>query len=116
MPSTVTAEAAKISGLTQVRFKNITQSLANNLTDIAFTDAFLAVEVDRPSTASGVHLITEDDDGLTWSVERKRPRTVIKFSGTLVHHTHHRDLRSATISAFAHLVFGYSTCCCGLTW
>ncbi|KAJ7926924.1 kinase-like domain-containing protein, partial [Mycena leptocephala] len=77
-------------------------------TNIAFTDAFLAVEVDRPSTASGVHLITENDDGLTWLVERKRPSTVIKFSGTLVHHSHRRDLRSATISAFAHFVFGYS--------
>lgn len=108
MHSTVTAKAAKISELTQVRFKNIAQALANNLKDIAFTDVFLAVEVDRPSTASGVHLITENDDGLTWLVERKRPSTVIKFSGTLVHHSHRRDLRSATISAFAHFVFGYS--------
>ncbi|KAJ7300990.1 hypothetical protein DFH08DRAFT_724777, partial [Mycena albidolilacea] len=31
-----------------------------------------------------------------------------KFSGTLVHHTHRRDPHSATTSAFAHLVFGYS--------
>ncbi|KAJ7925694.1 kinase-like domain-containing protein, partial [Mycena leptocephala] len=72
------------------------------------TNAFLAVEVDRPSTASGVHLITENDDDLTWFVERKRPSTVITFSGTLVHHSHRRELRSATISAFAHFVFGYS--------
>jgi hypothetical protein len=84
------------------------QSLSNTSTDIAFTDAFLAVEVDRPSIASGVHLITENNDGLTWLVERKRSSTVTKFSGTLVHHSHRRDLRSATISAFAHFVFGYS--------
>ncbi|KAJ7708009.1 hypothetical protein B0H14DRAFT_3172661 [Mycena olivaceomarginata] len=77
-------------------------------TNIAFTDAFLAVEVDRPSIASGVHLITENNDGLTWLVERKHSSTVTKFSGTLVHHSHRRDLRSATISAFAHFVFGYS--------
>ncbi|KAJ7826519.1 kinase-like domain-containing protein, partial [Mycena leptocephala] len=77
-------------------------------TNIAFTDAFVAVEVDHPSTASGVHLITDNDDGLTWLVERKRPSTVTKFSGTLVRHSHRRDLRSATISAFAHFVFGYS--------
>ncbi|KAJ6566837.1 kinase-like domain-containing protein [Mycena capillaripes] len=77
-------------------------------TNIAFADAFLAVEIDRPSIASGVHLITENDDGLTWLVERKRPSSVIKFSGTLVHHSHRKDLRSATISAFAHFVFGYS--------
>ncbi|KAJ7938507.1 kinase-like domain-containing protein [Mycena leptocephala] len=79
-------------------------------TNIAFADAFLAVEVDRPSVASGVHMITDDDDGLTWLVERKRPSTVTKFSGTLVHRSHRKDLCSATISAFAHFVFGYSKC------
>ncbi|KAJ7928313.1 kinase-like domain-containing protein [Mycena leptocephala] len=77
-------------------------------TNIAFADAFLAIEVDRPSTASGVAQITDTEEGLTWLVERKRPTTVIKFSGTLVHRSHRRDLRSATISAFAHFVFGYS--------
>ncbi|KAJ7895786.1 kinase-like domain-containing protein [Mycena leptocephala] len=77
-------------------------------TNIAFADAFLAIEVDRPSTASGVAQITDTEEGLTWLVERKRPTTVIKFSGTLVHCSHRRDLRSATISAFAHFVFGYS--------
>ncbi|KAJ7885239.1 kinase-like domain-containing protein [Mycena leptocephala] len=77
-------------------------------TNIAFADAFFAIEVDRPSTASGVAQITDTEEGLTWLVERKRPTTVIKFSGTLVHCSHRRDLRSATISAFAHFVFGYS--------
>ncbi|KAJ7839820.1 kinase-like domain-containing protein, partial [Mycena olivaceomarginata] len=67
-------------------------------------------EVDRPSVASGVPLIPENSDSLTWLTERKRPSSVIKFSGTLVHHSHCRDLRSATISAFAHFVFGYSKC------
>ncbi|KAJ7092527.1 kinase-like domain-containing protein [Mycena crocata] len=79
-------------------------SVDNN---IMFTDAFLAEEVDRPSTASGVPLITEDD-GLTWLVEQKRPTNVIKFTGTLIHHIHRRDLRSATISAFSHFVYGFS--------
>jgi hypothetical protein len=55
-------------------------------------------------------LIPENSDSLTWLTERKRPSSVIKFSGTLVHHSHRRDLRSATISAFAHFVFGYSKC------
>ncbi|KAJ7029123.1 hypothetical protein C8F04DRAFT_900212, partial [Mycena alexandri] len=31
-----------------------------------------------------------------------------KFSGTLVHRSHRKDLRSATIYALAHFVFGYS--------
>ncbi|KAJ7835175.1 hypothetical protein B0H14DRAFT_3707190, partial [Mycena olivaceomarginata] len=75
---------------------------------IAFADAFLAVEVDRPSTASGVARIADGEEGMTWLMERKRPTTVIKFIGTLVHRSHRRDLRSATISAFAHFVFGYS--------
>lgn len=61
-----------------------------------------------PSTASGVPIITDEDDGLTWLIERKRPSTVIKFSGTLNHRSARRDMRSATISALAHFVFGYS--------
>ncbi|KAJ7092241.1 kinase-like domain-containing protein [Mycena epipterygia] len=76
--------------------------------NIAFADAFLALEVDRPSTASGVPIITDEDEGLTWLIERKRPSTVIKFSGTLNHRSARRDMRSATISALAHFVFGYS--------
>ncbi|KAJ6598517.1 hypothetical protein B0H10DRAFT_1959433 [Mycena sp. CBHHK59/15] len=76
--------------------------------NITFTDAFLAIEVDRPSMASGVAIITEEAEGMTWLVERKRLTTVIKFNGTLVHSSHRKDLRSATISALAHFVFGYS--------
>ncbi|KAJ7156232.1 kinase-like domain-containing protein [Mycena filopes] len=77
--------------------------------NIEFTDAFLAVEVKQPSKASGLASIPEgQEEGLTWLVERKRPTTVIKFSGTLVHHTHRTDLRSATISAFTHFVYGFS--------
>ncbi|KAJ6486042.1 kinase-like domain-containing protein [Mycena vitilis] len=76
--------------------------------NIAVADAFLAVEVENPSTASGVASISEGEEGLTWLVEHKRPTAVIKYSGTLVHHSHRKDLRSATISAFAHFVFGYS--------
>ncbi|KAJ7087588.1 kinase-like domain-containing protein [Mycena belliarum] len=68
----------------------------------------LTVEVKKPSKASGVIAIAEDGEGLTWLVEHKRPTTVIKFSGTLVHQSHRTDLRSATVSAFAHFVYGYS--------
>ncbi|KAJ6449509.1 kinase-like domain-containing protein [Mycena vitilis] len=76
--------------------------------NLEFADAFLAVEVKNPSKASGVIAIAEDGEGLTWLVERKRPTTVVKFSGTLVHQSHRTDLRSATVSAFAHFVYGYS--------
>ncbi|KAJ7845590.1 kinase-like domain-containing protein [Mycena olivaceomarginata] len=77
--------------------------------EVSFADAFLAVEIKKPSKASGVASIPdEQEEGLTWIVERKRPTTVIKFSGTLIHHSHRTDLRSATISAFAHFVYGYS--------
>ncbi|KAJ7884219.1 kinase-like domain-containing protein, partial [Mycena leptocephala] len=78
------------------------------LSDKVDTDAFLAQEVDMPSVASGVSIITEEDTGLMWLVERRRPVSVTKFSGTLVHTSARRDLRSLTISAFAHFVFGYS--------
>ncbi|KAK7041172.1 kinase-like domain-containing protein, partial [Favolaschia claudopus] len=45
---------------------------------------------------------------LTWLVEHRRPITVTKYSGTLVHTSIRRDLASLTISAFAHYVFGDS--------
>ncbi|KAJ6592109.1 kinase-like domain-containing protein [Mycena vulgaris] len=57
--------------------------------------------------ASGVSTITEEGGGMTWLVERKRPTTVIKFSGTLVHTSARRDLCSLTICPFAHFVYGY---------
>ncbi|KAJ7809725.1 hypothetical protein B0H14DRAFT_2607879 [Mycena olivaceomarginata] len=76
---------------------------------IQFADGFLAIEIKKPSKASGVASIPdEQEEGLIWIVERKRPTTVIKFGGTLIHHSHCTDLRSATISAFAHFVYGHS--------
>ncbi|KAJ7875110.1 kinase-like domain-containing protein, partial [Mycena olivaceomarginata] len=75
---------------------------------LSFAEAFLAEEADNPSTASGVERITGEGTGLTWLVERKRPTTVTKFSGTLVHTSARRDLRSMTICAFAHFTFGFS--------
>ncbi|KAJ7203506.1 kinase-like domain-containing protein [Mycena pura] len=73
-------------------------------------NAFLALteEVDLPSIASGVPIITDKDIGMTWLVERKRPMTVTKYSGTLVHTSARKDLRSLTICAFAHFAFGFS--------
>ncbi|KAJ7432096.1 kinase-like domain-containing protein, partial [Mycena latifolia] len=90
------------------RFCNTNKDSISVYSDIEFADAFLAMEKDRPSIASNVPMILSEDDGVTWLVERKRPVSVIKFSGTLVHHSTGRDLRSATISAFAHFAFGYS--------
>ncbi|KAJ7222732.1 kinase-like domain-containing protein, partial [Mycena haematopus] len=49
-----------------------------------------------------------NETGITWLVERKRPMTVTKYSGTLVHTSVRRDLRSLTICAFAHFVYGFS--------
>ncbi|KAJ7099173.1 kinase-like domain-containing protein, partial [Mycena epipterygia] len=81
---------------------------AKSVISLAFADAFLAKEVDQPSIASGVLNITEGNCGLTWLVERKRPTTVTKYSGTLVHTSACRDLKSLTVCAFAHFVFRYS--------
>ncbi|KAJ7195475.1 kinase-like domain-containing protein [Mycena pura] len=75
---------------------------------LSVADAFLAEEVDAPSTASGIPVITGEGTGMTWLVECKRPMTVTKYSGTLVHTSARRDLRSLTICAFAHFAFGFS--------
>ncbi|KAK7041213.1 hypothetical protein R3P38DRAFT_3179816 [Favolaschia claudopus] len=75
---------------------------------LEFAHGFLAQEVDLPSVASGVAQIEADGTGLTWLVEHRRPITVTKYSGTLVHTSTRRDLVSLTVSAFAHYVFGDS--------
>ncbi|KAK7048818.1 kinase-like domain-containing protein [Favolaschia claudopus] len=76
--------------------------------NIAFTDAFLAEEIESPSPASGIPQITAESPGITWLVEPKRSTSVEHFSYTLVHKSRKRDLRSSTIYAFAHFVWGHS--------
>jgi hypothetical protein len=75
--------------------------------EIEFSQAFLGTEIEQPSKASGVSEIGEGGEGLTWLIEHKRPTTVIKFSGTLVHHSHRTDIQSTTIMAFAQFVFRF---------
>ncbi|KAL0945668.1 hypothetical protein HGRIS_014820 [Hohenbuehelia grisea] len=89
-------------------YKHCDQTGVTVCRNIAFADAFLAQEIACPSTASGVQAILEDDDGIMWLVEPKRPSSVLKFSGTLGHRTHRKDQRSQTIYAFAHFVLGHS--------
>ncbi|KAJ6550295.1 hypothetical protein B0H19DRAFT_1074156 [Mycena capillaripes] len=67
---------------------------ANNLNisidqNLAFADAFLAEEIQCATPASGVKEIGPDSPGLTWLLHKK-------------------DLRSATIHAFAHFAWGHS--------
>ncbi|KAK6997328.1 hypothetical protein R3P38DRAFT_3623649 [Favolaschia claudopus] len=76
--------------------------------NIAFTDAFLAEEIESPSPASGIPQITAESPGITWLVEPKRSTSVEHFSYTLVHKSRKSDLRSSTIYAFAHFVWGHS--------
>ncbi|KAK7006612.1 kinase-like domain-containing protein [Favolaschia claudopus] len=76
--------------------------------NIAFTDAFLAEEIESPSPASGIPQITAESPGITWLVEPKRSTSVEHFSYTLVHKSRKKDLRSSTIYAFAHFVWGHS--------
>ena len=73
-----------------------------------FADAFLGqeMEINPPSTASGGNEF--DQERIMWLVERRRPTTVTRYSGTLLHHSKKKDLRSLTIFAFAHFVFGHS--------
>jgi hypothetical protein len=73
-----------------------------------FADAFLGqeAEINPPSTASGGNEF--DPERIMWLVERRRPTTVTHYSGTLLHHSKKKDLRSSTIFTFAHFVFGHS--------
>ncbi|KAJ6470740.1 kinase-like domain-containing protein [Mycena vitilis] len=80
-------------------------SVDNNL---AFAEAFLAEEIKLPSPASGVKEIGPDSPGLTWLVELRRSLFVEHFTFTLSHKMHKKDLRSGTIHAFAHFVWGHS--------
>lgn len=75
-------------------------------TVITFADAFLGQETDKFSVASGVDSM--DIDGLTWLVEKKRPTTVTRFSGTMMHRTCRKDHQSQTVYAFSHFVYGFS--------
>jgi len=77
-------------------------------TKIAFADAFLAQELEKSSLVSGVGEIANGQEGLTWLVEKQRPTTVYRYSGTLAHPSYKRDKVSATIFAFVHFVYGHS--------
>lgn len=75
-------------------------------TGITFADAFLGQETGKFSVASDVDSM--DFEGLTWLIEKKRPVTVTKFSGTMMHRTGQKDHQSQTVYAFAHFVYGFS--------
>ncbi|KAJ7231517.1 kinase-like domain-containing protein [Mycena rebaudengoi] len=76
--------------------------------DLAFADAFLGEEIEAPTPASEVKEIGIDSPGLTWLVELKRSSTVEHFTYTLSHKCLKKDLRSSTIYALAHFVWGHS--------
>ncbi|KAF9000906.1 kinase-like domain-containing protein, partial [Cyathus striatus] len=74
---------------------------------IIFSDGYLAQELgENWSPASGMS--TYETEGIMWLIEKRRPTTVIRFSGTLQHPSSKKDLRSSTIYAFAHFAYGYS--------
>ncbi|KAF7354006.1 hypothetical protein MVEN_01087400 [Mycena venus] len=75
---------------------------------LEFARAFLGEEIQSPTPASCVKEITPGSPGLTWLVEFKRSSTVEHFTYTLSHRSTKRDLRSSTIYAFAHFVWGHS--------
>ena len=45
---------------------------------------------------------------IQWLVETRRPTTVTRFSGTLLHPSNQQDMQSMTVFAFAHFVRGHS--------
>ena len=73
-----------------------------------FADAYLGQEAEEtlPSPASGGG--QHDTGRIMWLIEKRRPTTVTRYSGTLMHTANKKDLRSLTIFAFAHFAFGHS--------
>lgn len=80
------------------------------LLGLQFADAFLLQEdtATTPSPASGAKSYTNETDGVMWLVEKRRPNSLIRFSGTLSHPSSNSDLRSSTIYALAHFSYGHS--------
>ncbi|KAF7321773.1 60S ribosomal protein [Mycena kentingensis (nom. inval.)] len=81
--------------------------------NIIVADAFVAREIEIVSKASGLAVpiggLRAGTEGVSWIVEPKRAKTVIKYSGTYVHGpSSEENLCSATLSAFAHFTFGFS--------
>jgi len=76
--------------------------------DGVIADAFLAQERGSPSLASGIEDTVDAGDGIMWLVEKCRPTTVVRYSGTLSHRSQGMDQRSSTIYAFSHFVYGHS--------
>ena len=62
-------------------------------------------EVGEPSIASGLPAF--ETDSATWLVEPRRTKSVVKFSGTLVHPSH-ADKVGITLVAFAHFSYEFS--------
>lgn len=76
-------------------------------TDLHFVDAYLGTEVEPTKI-----VVQKDDNAMltpwSWIVERRRPMSVMKWSGTLAHPNHHTDLIGATICAFVHFSYIFS--------
>lgn len=91
-------------------------------TDVEIADAYLGKEQgSKPSGASAYQIPSDHlaDDGLddsesepevgfVWLIERRRPTTVVRISGTLVHPSARSSLLMLTIVAFAHFTYIHS--------
>ncbi|KAJ7577391.1 kinase-like domain-containing protein [Mycena floridula] len=71
---------------------------------IIFAEAFLGVTIIKHFDDDQI----TESDGITYLIEKKRPTTVSKFSGTLTHQAQRHNLQSHTVSAFAHFAFVHS--------
>jgi hypothetical protein len=86
---------------------SVLKSLYPAPTDLHFVNAYIGTEVE-PTRIVGL----KDDSAApmpwAWIVERRRPMSVLKWSGTLTHPNHHTDLVGATICAFVHFAYIFS--------
>lgn len=77
------------------------------LVDLHFVDAYLGTEVE-PTLITSQKSSDAIPTPWAWIVEKHRPMSVMKWSGTLAHPNHYSDLIGATICAFVHFAYIFS--------
>ncbi|THH19576.1 hypothetical protein EW146_g1621 [Bondarzewia mesenterica] len=88
-------------------FKHAREIGVDVATNIEFAEAWLGQEKGvAPSVASGT--ASNEVEEWTWLVEKRRPESITRLSGTLVHPSSHRGRLNRTILAFAHFVYVHS--------
>ena len=79
-----------------------------NHSDLEVVTAYIGEEIGKPSETSGIDPDSINDIS-SWLIEPRRSSDVTYFSGTLEHPSYRSDLLGATVVAFAHFVYEFSS-------